>query len=348
MKLQKIELLKECEYGGCSAKIDPYELSKLLSKVTVPANENVLVGLSTHDDAGVYKLNEETALIMTTDFFPPVVDEPYTFGVIAATNALSDVYAMGGKPLMALNLMHYPGSRLPLGGLLEILRGGQQAIDEAGAFTMGGHTIEDKTPQYGLAVVGVVHPNKIVTNGGARSGQKLILTKPLGVGVMIAGQRLSLTRDQEYKKAVDCMQRLNKYAAQVMCDYAIRGATDVTGFGLVGHGFELAEASDVTIEIDTSRLPVLPGVLQLLDDGCIPGAAFRNIRYVGAALEVNSPLLMSYLAADPQTSGGLLMAVDSDIAEEVCCKIHDAGDRSAAIIGEVKEARKDGIKVVLN
>lgn len=345
---QEIHLLKECEYGGCSAKIDPYELSKLLSQIKIPGNENILVGLSTHDDAGVYRLNDETALIVTTDFFPPVVDDPFTFGTIAATNALSDVYAMGGQPLLALNLMHYPGSRLPLDGLAEILKGGQKAINDAGAFTMGGHTIEDATPQYGLAVVGIVHPDKMITNGGANKGQKLILTKPLGVGTIIAGQRLGMVSDTEYQGAIENMTRLNKSAAKVMKEYGVKGATDVTGFGLLGHGYELAEASNVTIEIDTSKLPSLPGSKRLLDEGCIPGAAFRNIKYVGKSLETNCPTTMSYLAADPQTSGGLLISIDAEKAEEACRKIIAFGDSSASIIGEVHEAGKDGIRVVLN
>lgn len=344
---EKIHLLKECQYGGCSAKIDPTELSKLLEKIEIPGNENILVGLSTHDDAGVYKINNDTALIVTTDFFPPVVDDPYTFGVIAATNALSDIYAMGGRPLLALNLMHYPGSRLPLEGLAEILKGGQQAINEAGAFTMGGHTIEDPTPQYGLAVVGIVHPDQLIANNGAKVGQKLILTKPLGIGTIIAGQRLGMTSDKEYQAAIKQMTRLNKYAAEVMQQYNVKGATDVTGFGLVGHGFELAEASDATIVIDTKQLPTLPGTLRLLDDGCIPGAAFRNIKYAGKGLKVNCPLMLSYLAADPQTSGGLLIAVDKEEAEEICNQIRQQGDQQASIIGEVIAPQNNGIKIIL-
>ena len=330
-----IDLLKECEYGGCSAKLDPTELTKLLANFPLPTDPRVLVGLSGHDDAGVYLLNDETALIVTTDFFPPMVSDPYTFGRIAATNALSDIYAMGGKPLLALNLMHYPSARLPLEGLKEILLGGQSAIDEAGALTMGGHTIDDNTPQYGLAVVGTCHPSQLLTNGGAKAGQVLILTKPLGIGTIIAGHRLGMISEQDYQGALKQMQRLNKYAAALLPKYGVTGATDVTGFGLLGHGREMAEGAGLVLQLESSLIPRLSGVDDLLDNACIPGAAFRNIRYADAAFIDHSPATSSskYLIADPQTSGGLLIAVDADKAEGLLNEIQLAGDTFASIIG---------------
>lgn len=330
-----IDLLQECEYGGCSAKLDPSELEKILSGFPLPADPRVLVGLSGHDDAGVYLLNDETALIVTTDFFPPMVSDPYTFGRIAATNALSDIYAMGGKPLLALNLMHYPSARLPLEGLREILLGGQSAIDEAGALTMGGHTIEDSTPQYGLAVVGTAHPSQLLTNGGAKAGQVLILTKPVGVGTIIAGHRLGMVSDENYQSALIQMQRLNKYAAEPLHRHGVTGATDVTGFGLLGHGREMAEGGGIVLRLESSLIPRLEGVDELLESACIPGATFRNLRYAGDLLHNECPTdsIAPYIIADPQTSGGLLLAVDTERAYDLLSELHAGGDTHASIIG---------------
>lgn len=332
-----IDLLEECRYGGCSAKVDPAELATLLSDIPLPISPNLLVGTSTHDDAGVYKVHEDLALIFTTDFFPPMVSDPYTFGRIAATNALSDIYAMGGTPLLSLNLMHYPASRLPLEGMKQILLGGQSAIDESGALTVGGHTIEDDTPQYGLAVVGTVRPDQVITNDGAEVGDVLILTKPLGIGTLIAGHRLELANEADYESALQSMMQLNRKGMEVMRKYGIKGATDVTGFGLAGHGLELAEASNVKIELYAESLPSLNGVIELLDTGCIPGAAFRNLRYVGDKLSRHANPSINYLIADAQTSGGLLMSVPNQIAMDLLSDLKDSGYQGAAIIGEVKE-----------
>ena len=337
-----IDLLQEAAYGGCSAKVDPSVLSELLGGISIPTSPEVMVGLSGHDDAGVYRLNDDTALIFTTDFFPPMVSDPYTFGRIAAVNALSDVYAMGGKPLLALNLMHYPSSRLPLEGLKEILLGGQSAIDEAGALTMGGHTIDDETPQYGLAVLGIVHPSKLITNAGAKPGQLLILTKKLGSGVLVAGHRLEMAKDQDYAEAVRRMTELNS-AGTILNQFGVTGATDVTGFGLIGHGHELALASGAVLELEPTLIPALPGALDLLDQGCIPGAAFRNIRYAGDFFRPSdrSTLSERYLIADAQTSGGLLIAVDADRAMDLLSELQASYAPDSAIIGTVREATAD-------
>ena len=329
-----IDLLQEVAYGGCSAKVDPVVLSELLSGIAIPSAPEVLVGLSGHDDAGVYRLSDETALIFTTDFFPPMVSDPYTFGRIAAVNALSDVYAMGGRPLMTLNLMHYPATRLPLEGLREILEGGQSAVDEAGALTMGGHTIEDDTPQYGLAVLGLVHPDKLITNAGAKAGQMLILTKSIGSGVLIAGHRLEMAEQEDYERAVKQMTVLNAFGSR-LSEYGVTGATDVTGFGLIGHGHELAAASGVVLSLEKELIPALPGAIDLLDQGCIPGAAFRNIRYAGKSFhpDEKTPLSLQYLISDAQTSGGLLIAVDADRALDLLSDLQAHGAPESAIIG---------------
>lgn len=345
--MEKIDLLKECAYGGCSAKMDPAELEKLLSDIPLPITPELLVGTSTHDDAGVYRVREDLALIFTTDFFPPMVSDPYTFGRIAAVNALSDIYAMGGSPLLSLNLMHYPATRLPLEGMKEILLGGQSAIDESGALTVGGHTIEDQTPQYGLAVVGTIHPDHLVTNSGAKAGDLLILTKPLGVGAIIAGQRLGLAKEDDYQRTIESMSQLNKGGKEVMIKYGVKGATDVTGFGLIGHGAELAEASGVLLEIDSDALPILPGVVELLEGGCVPGAAFRNLRYIGERLSRHPNPVINYLAADPQTSGGLLISIAPEIASNALADLHRSGFPHATIIGKVKPRSSSTLGVIL-
>lgn len=343
------DLLSTVEYGGCSAKLAPAELSELLGSIPLIKDARILVDIETHDDAGVYKLNEQTALIVTTDFFPPVCSDPYTFGRIAAANALSDVYAMGGVPLLALNLTMFPSKAIPLEVLRDILAGGQDKINESGAFTMGGHTIDDTPPKYGLAVVGTVHPDNLVTNAGMRAGQRLILTKPLGVGVLIAAQRMGLCTEQAYGMALDQMMLLNKAGAALMQQFEVRGATDVTGFGLAGHALKMATASGVSIQIDSHALPVLPSVLDLLADGCIPGAAFRNLEFIKdqTLFAPTCSVEQKMLTCDAQTSGGLLMAVDADKADALLAALHATGlHPDAAIIGEVSAMRNKPLYIL--
>lgn len=343
------DLLSTVEYGGCSAKLAPAELSELLSSIPILKDPQVLVDVETHDDAGVYKLNDETALIVTTDFFPPVCSDPYMFGQIAAANALSDVYAMGGVPLLALNLTMFPSGTIPLEVLKDILTGGQDKINESGALTMGGHTIDDSPPKYGLAVVGTVHPDNLVTNAGLTPGQRLILTKPLGVGVIIAARRMGLCSDDAYEKALEQMVLLNRAGADLMRQFGVRGATDVTGFGLAGHAAKMASASGVTIQINSEALPVLPSVMELLADGCIPGTAFRNMDFVnGETIFASSCTLeRKMLSCDAQTSGGLLMAVDAAKADALLAALHATGlHTDAAIVGEVLPRRNRSLYVL--
>lgn len=347
MKVEKsnFDLMTTVEYGGCSAKLAPKELSELLGAIPLLKDKNIMVDIESHDDAGVYRLNDETALIVTTDFFPPVCSDPYTFGEIAAANSLSDVYAMGGTPLLALNINMFPSQNIPLEVLRDILLGGQSKINEAGAFTMGGHTIDDATPKYGLAVTGTVHPDRLVTNSGAKVGQKLILTKPLGIGVILAAKRLSMCTDIQYEEALSQMKLLNKKGGELLQKYEVKGATDITGFGLLGHAMKMAEASGVTICIDSQSLPLMDGVSELLDDGCIPGAAFRNMEFVKHAVRFSAECttISKMAATDAQTSGGLFIAVDSDKADALLNDLHASGVHpQAAIIGEViPKAEKD-------
>lgn len=338
MSNQKIDLLKTVEYGGCSAKLPPGELAGILSKLPQMHHPDIMVDIDTHDDAGVYKLNDETALIFTTDFFPPVCSDAYEFGEISASNALSDVYAMGGVPLLALNLLMFSSADMPLSAFEQILQGGHSKIKEAGALVMGGHTIEDHPPKYGLAVVGTVHPDKLITNAAARPGDLLVLTKPLGIGVLVAAHRLKLAENSAYRKGIEQMKLLNKLGRDVMIKHNIKCATDVTGFGLLGHALKMAEASNVSLAIRGRDLPIIDQAEQLLKDGCIPGASFRNLDFVQPSLHVTRLVEphLKMLASDAQTSGGLLMSVPPEVVNQVINDLKATGKHpDAKIIGEV-------------
>ncbi|MCE1197386.1 MAG: selenide, water dikinase SelD [Marinilabiliales bacterium] len=341
--MKGFDLLSVVVQGGCSVKLSPVQLEQVLAGLPKIEHPNLMVGIETHDDAGVYRLNDETALIYTTDFFPPVCSDGFEFGQIAAANALSDVYAMGGSPLLALNLMMFPAHTLPLEVFGEILRGGGEKVQEAGALVLGGHTIEDEVPKYGLAVVGTVHPDRLITNAGVREGDLLILTKPLGSGVILAGQRNQLTNEDTVRKALNYMKMLNKSGAEVMQQYQLKGATDVTGFGLLGHARRMAEASRVTIRFNSKWVPRFGEAMDLLEAGCIPGAAFRNLTFVQEAVQFGSSVVYEekMLCCDAQTSGGLLMAVPAARANELLQDLKTkAGLPDAEIIGEALPLQK--------
>lgn len=347
MKPNEFDLLTTVEYGGCSAKLAPGELSRLLSGIPLLKDSNVLVDIETHDDAGVYRIDDQRALVVTTDFFPPVCSSAFDFGAIAAANSLSDVYAMGGKPLLVLNLNMFPSKKIPLEVLRDILLGGQSKINESGAFTMGGHTIDDEVPKYGLAVVGMVHPDRVITNKGAQVGQRLVLTKPLGTGIAIAAQRLGLATEETYRSALAQMMRLNDKGSELMQQFGVKGATDVTGFGLAGHAYKMAEASGVSLVIDTAALPVIAGCAELIADGCVPGAVFRNLDFVKekALFDPALSLTGKMIAADAQTSGGLLCAVDADKADRFVSEMR-VFEPDTAIIGEVIQQQEYLLKLI--
>jgi selenide, water dikinase len=338
----KVDLLQMVDYGGCSAKISPKQLEEILKYLPLPKDGNILVDIDTHDDAGVYKVNDELALVLTTDFFPPVCSDPYEFGQIAAANSISDVYAMGGDPVLALNIMMFPAAKLPMEAYAEILKGGFDKATEAGVRIIGGHTIDDFPPKYGLAVVGYIHPQKIITNSGAKPGDVLILTKPIGTGAILAGQRLGLVNVTDIAEAKRLMKLLNKSGAEIMQKYAVRGATDVTGFGLAGHALKMAMASKVSIKINMKQVPLIGNVYSLIDAGCIPGASFRNLEFVDEHLFPASDLdyNLKMISVDAQTSGGLLMSVSPKKAEAVITDLKTAGLTTAAFIGEVTELQK--------
>jgi len=348
MESSGFDLLSTVEYGGCSAKLAPSRLEGLLAGLLSQTDPNVLVDTSTHDDAGVYQLDDQTALIQTTDFFPPICSDPYEYGQIAAANALSDVFAMGGRVLTALNIVLFPSTQIPLEVLREILRGGMDKVNESGGVVIGGHTIEDYPPKYGLAVSGVVHPKRIITNASARAGDRLILSKPIGVGILSAGNRIGIVGEKAYRHALDTMKQLNRNGALIMQEFGVRAATDITGFGLLGHALKMAKASEVTFCIQGAEVPLLPEAYILADQGCLPGAAFRNQEYVEGACSFRPGFdyTLKMLLCDAQTSGGLLMSAGRSYAEQVVERLHQAGYSQAALVGEVIPLRDKYLIIV--
>ena len=281
-----------------------------------PPTPSLIAGLTPPDDAAVYRISDDLAIIGTLDFFPPLVDDPRTFGEIAAANALSDVFAMGGRVLFALSIAAFPED-LPRDVLTEIFAGASSKVREAGGTLAGGHTIRDPEPKYGLAVIGAAHPEKLLRKGGARPGDRLVLTKPLGTGVLVSGSRQGRTNDADLATAIDGMRRLNRAASEALVATGIRAATDVTGFGLLGHALEMARASGTRFAFDARALPVLAGARELAAAGVETGGAAHNRRFVAPALEVGSNVAADLvtIAHDPQTSGGLLAAVAPDRVE---------------------------------
>ncbi len=301
-------------------------------------DENLIVGLEPSDDAAVYRLNEEQALIQTLDFFTPVVDDPFTFGQVAAANSLSDVYAMGGKPLLAMNIVCFPNCLDP-SVLKEILLGGADKVKEAGALLVGGHSVEDDEPKYGLSVSGLVHPDKVLANVGAKPGDMLILTKPLGLGIINTAIKASLTDDDQYKGAVHTMATLNKYSIEALEGIEIHACTDITGFGLIGHSIEMAEGSKVSIEIDSAAIPILEGAVDFAQMGIIPGGMYTNKKYMVHKVENRgADEAMEDIMYDPQTSGGLLLALPEKEADKAIQILREKNPTKFAVIGRVMEA----------
>ncbi len=301
------------------------------------------------DDAGVYKLSDNTALIQTVDFFTPVVDDPYCYGAIAAANALSDVYAMGGTPLTAMNIVAFPIDVLPAAVLSEILRGGSDKIAEAGAVLMGGHSIQDNEPKYGLAVTGLAHPDEIWSNAGAYPGDDLILTKPLGVGIITSALRKKKDHEGNIimqhvvpasveKRVIEVMAQLNQKAAYAAREVGINACTDITGFGLLGHTWELAQASHVRVELSLQAVPVIAGARELALQGYIAGGNWANLEYMAKNTDFFSGMEMvdKNILADPITSGGLLLSVPSAKSEQLLSMLQNVGIAEAKIVGKVK------------
>ncbi|MDW0115368.1 selenide, water dikinase SelD [Sporosarcina thermotolerans] len=334
--------------GGCGCKIGPADLSQVLQSLPqAPFDPNLLVGLDTSDDAGVYKLTDDLAIVQTLDFFTPIVDDPYDFGQIAATNAISDVYAMGGKPITALNIVAFPIAKLDKSILADILRGAGDKLKEAGVTLVGGHSIDDQEPKFGLSVTGTVHPDKVRTNAGAKPNDKLVLTKPIGVGIYTTSLKNGALTTDEIEQVTSIMTTLNKTASEVMSDFDVHAATDVTGFGLLGHATEMAKASNAGIRIFAEQVPILPRTKELAEAGRIPGGTKSNYAHVADAVTYADHLdqLDRYILCDAVTSGGLLISVSSDHATELVDTMK-ANGVNAAIIGEVTGEHKGKINVV--
>ena len=336
MEEQNIKLTKLTKCAGCGAKVGAGVLAQLLEGIRVHHDPNLLVGFDKSDDASVYKISDELALVQTVDFFPPIADDPYLFGQIAATNALSDVYAMGGEPKLCLNIMAVPED-MPKEAVHDILRGGYDKVYEAGALITGGHSLLDEEPKYGLAVTGFVHPDKMLTNSAARPGDVLVLTKPIGIGVLTSAGKADLLT----KETVDFMNRmmttLNKAARDVMVRYRVHACTDVTGFGLLGHGFEMAQGSDAALHIDVSAIDLIPEALEFARMGVLPAGMYRNRSFAETGVDVgDTELAVQDLLFDPQTSGGLLMAVDPADADALLAELTPVVP-SAQRIGTVGE-----------
>jgi selenide,water dikinase len=299
------------------------------------------------EDAGVYKLSDDLAVIQTLDFFTPIVDDPYIFGQVAAANALSDVYAMGGKPLTAMNIVCFPVKTMDMSILREILTGGLAKLHEAGVTLVGGHSVEDKELKYGLSIMGVAHPQKVILNIGARVGDRLILTKQLGTGIINTALKGGVADEVAVSKAVKCMVTLNGKASELMLTVDVHACTDVTGFGLLGHACEMIEGTDVGMVIYSSQVPFFPEVKELSEMGMLPGGLHRNREFRISMVEISPeiPLFMVDVLFDPQTSGGLLISVPGSEAEPLLDRMHKEGIEEAAIIGEVVAEPKGRIVV---
>lgn len=342
-----VRLTKMAKRAGCAAKQPPGYLLPLLARLPAITDPNVLIGSSTADDAAVYRLDDERALVLTTDFFTPIVDDPYDFGAIAAANALSDVYAMGGRPLTALNLVGFPETTLDVEVLGEILRGGAEKAREAGIDLVGGHTIKTEEPIYGLAVTGMVHPDRIASNAGGRPGDRLVLTKPIGTGVITTASKNDEDRLGAIGHAIEVMATLNAAAAAAMNEVGIHAATDITGFGLLGHLRNVAAASRCLAVIEHGAVPVIDAARTYAGEGIAPGGTHANWRFL--ADWVRWPDTLSkpeqLLLCDAQTSGGLLIAVAPEDTERLVSALRERGVQWAEVVGELREGSAGRIEV---
>ena len=345
---EAIKLTRYTQGLGCACKLRPQELEKLLKDIPVSADSNVLIDTQNSDDAAVYRINETTAIVQTVDFFTPVVDEPYDFGAIAAANALSDIYAMGAKPLFALNIVGFPSNRLPVRVLNEILRGAADKAQEAGISILGGHTIDDPEPKYGMVVSGVVHPDRIWANSGARKGDAIIITKHIGTGILATALKRGLVDDKTKTEMIRSMSELNKKAAVIMGEYPIHACTDVTGFGLIGHLSEVSVASRVNVELFAGSIPVFDETPSLAAANIVPGGSVNNLDYFTKYVTWDKDIsaITRIILCDAQTSGGLLFTVPGGEKEKIVSALKNAGIKSAAHIGNCVDEGEGMIFVI--
>lgn len=332
---------------GCACKLRPQNLEEVLASFSAIKDPNVLVGINTSDDAAVYRLSDSLAIVQTVDFFTPIVDDPYHFGAIAAANSLSDIYAMGGRPIFALNIVGFPEKRLPMQVLKQILQGAADKAREAGIEILGGHTVEDSEPKFGLAVTGTIDPEKVMTNANAQPGDALILTKPIGLGIITTGIKRGLVEKEIEILAIETMSRLNKDAAEVSANYAVHACTDVTGFGLLGHLKELTIGSKVNATIYAENVPIIPEARELAAADVIPGGTKANMDYVAPYVRWDDAVseIDRVLLCDAQTSGGLILAVPQNEKDALLAELVERGLTESRIIGEITEAGKGTISV---
>jgi selenide,water dikinase len=343
----EIRLTSFSSCAGCAAKIGQKALAEMLDGLPVSEDPNLMVGSGTGDDAGIYRIDAQRALVQTLDFFTPIVDEPYDFGRIAATNALSDVYAMGGRPLTAMNIVGMPATKLPATVIREILRGGAEVVRPAGCSLVGGHSIRSPEPIYGLSVTGMVHPDRVIANTGARPGDVLILTKPLGTGIITTAIKRGLASPSLAGRAIESMCSLNAVGAELGERGLVRAGTDVTGFGLLGHLANICRGSGVSAVIEGSAVPVLGGeVLQLIDQDCVPGGTVTNLSTADELTDWGAtPDRIRVLLADAQTSGPLLLCVSAAATAEVDTILGRYGTLCRAVVGRVVERQASLISV---
>ncbi|MBP2651663.1 MAG: Selenide, water dikinase [Firmicutes bacterium] len=332
-----------CKGGGCTAKLGPGILASVLQKLPKGLDPQLLVGFDSSDDAAVYKLTDDLAVVQTLDFFPPMVDDPYTFGQIAATNALSDIYAMGGQVKTALNIVCFP-EKMELNVLGEIMRGGNEKVQEAGGILVGGHSIADSDVKYGLSVMGIIHPDKIYKNNACQAGDQLLLTKPLGVGIVCTAQRVGACSNDAMELAIRSMTTLNKYAAEIIGKYHVHACTDVTGFSLLGHLQEMLGAG-LGVELDSLQVPYIPQAVHYANEFYLTAAAQRNRNHVGNRVDFRKvPFAMEEILFDPQTSGGLLVSLPPEEAELALVEIKALG-LPCGLVGTVTQKADNRIIV---
>jgi selenide, water dikinase len=317
--------------------LGPEDLHQALSGLPHLTHPNLIVGMERVEDAGVYKINEDIAIVQTLDFFTPVVDDPFTFGQIAAANSLSDVYSMGGKPITAMNIVCFPVQTMDISVLQEVLRGGIEKMREAGVVLVGGHSVDDQEIKYGLSVTGTIHPQKVLTKEGSKVGNKLILTKPLGTGIISTAVKTEMASREASERIIKSMSSLNRTASEIMLEVGVDACTDITGFGLLGHACEMVEDTPQGLLIYADRVPIFPDTLDFAEKGLVPGGLYRNRDFrkplVHIASQVNQ--FLGEVLFDPQTSGGLLISVNAAKADLLLQRLHQAGVDQAAIIGEV-------------
>jgi selenide,water dikinase len=325
--------------------LGPGDLDRALYGLELPFDPNVIVGMESRDDAGVYRLREDLAIIETVDYFTPIVNDPYDFGQIAAANAMSDVYAMGGRPVTAMNVVCFPRQTIDISVLRDILRGGIDKLSEARVSLLGGHSVDDQELKYGLCVIGIVHPRRVITKTGAMEGDVLVLTKPLGTGIISTAMKAGLVEKDIIAQLTRQMAALNKRASELMLDFPVHACTDVTGFGLLGHACEMIERTDVGFVICVSSVPLLPKIEEYAKSGLIPGGTYRNREFRSHMIEAEISDEMMLVLFDAQTSGGLLISLPEKDGEGLVRRMHEEGVEDAAIVGQVVAEPKRKIRI---